>query len=438
MPPIIFFKQPSTLFGKTAATVALALVVMQILTISVTYYTVLRPLAQRSADDLAALIIISAQTWVELPPAARPDFKDELAYSHDLWLSETDTPLPDGGHHLPYLQLLEAALTQRAGSPIHVKTSQPAAELWYWAEIAAGGKQIRIGFPQQRIGTQPTLALALVLGIVSLLTLLTSLLLVRRLTLPLARLTAASTRMGEGATPELLPESGPLELATLAHAFNRMTRQVRELLDNRTTLLAGISHDLRTPLARLRLALEILAEKPSPELIARMNRDIEEMNHMIGSFLDLARGLHNEEKQRVNIGELIGQAVEDARSGGATIEWMPCAPQQRECAPRALRRILDNLLQNAVRYGGGAPVRVECDGDENNMVIRILDRGPGIAADQIEAVFRPFYRIESSRSAATGGSGLGLAIAKQLADANGWRIELLPRAEGGTEARLSL
>lgn len=430
-------RRPATLFGRTAVTIAFSLVVMQLLALGVAFFTVLFPLAQRSADDLAALIMLSAQTWVELPPDARRDFKEELAKSHGLWLVKADAPLPEGRYHLPYLQLLEAALEKRAGRPIQVKVTGQE-ERWFWAEISAGGHSIRIGFPQQRIGAQPVLALALVLGIGTLLTLLTTLLLVRRLTLPLDRLTQAAARVGSGAPHELLSEVGPAELATLARAFNRMTQQVRELLDNRTTLLAGISHDLRTPLARLRLALEMLAEKPSPALISRMGRDLEEMNRMIGEFLDLARGLHQEERQSVDISELVGQAVEDARAGGAVIQWAPTPPCRRDCGPRALRRILDNLIQNAVRYGGTEPVTIECDCDGESTRIRVLDRGAGIAPDQLETVFRPFYRIESSRSGATGGSGLGLAIARQLAEANGWQIKLLRREGGGTEARLSL
>ncbi|OFZ97815.1 MAG: hypothetical protein A3H35_21645 [Betaproteobacteria bacterium RIFCSPLOWO2_02_FULL_62_17] len=430
-------RRPATLFGKTAVTIALSLIVMQLLALGVAFFTILLPLARRSADDLAALIVLSAQTWAELPPDARRDFRDELANSHGLWLVETDAPLPDGGQHLPYLQMLEQALEKRSGRPIRIKVTVQE-ERWFWAEISAGGQSIRIGFSQQRIGANPLLAIAMVLGIGTLLALLTTLLLVRRLTLPLDRLTQAAARVGRGETPELLPEAGPVELATLARVFNRMTRQVRELLDNRTTLLAGISHDLRTPLARLRLALEMLAEKPSPALISRMGRDLEEMNRMIGEFLELARGLQQEEKQSVDIGDLIGKAVDDARAGGAVIHWAPAVPCRRDCRPRALRRIVDNLIQNAVRHGGAKPVTVEYDCNEGGIGIRVLDRGPGIAPDQMEAVFRPFYRVESSRSGATGGSGLGLAIARQLSEANGWQIKLLGREGGGTEARLSL
>jgi two-component system osmolarity sensor histidine kinase EnvZ len=212
-----------------------------------------------------------------------------------------------------------------------------------------------------------------------------------------------------------------------------MARQVKALMDNRTTLLAGISHDLRTPLARLRLGLEMMPENANPALIARMERDMEEMNRLIGGFLELAQGLGQEEKQAVDLAALLGDLAQDT-----ALEWRAPPPCIREVAPMALRRILANLIENALRYGGGKPVSMACDCAEGWSRISVFDRGPGIPPDQAEKVFRPFYRLESSRSSATGGSGLGLAIARQLADANGWKIELLAREGGGTEARLTI
>lgn len=395
------------------------------------------PLAQRSADDLAELIVLSAQTWVELPPETRPDFEQELARNHGLWLFEARSPLPPSARFGPYQQWLEAALEKRAGKPVRVVVSE-WSEPWFWTEVSVAGQAIRIGFPKSRIGAQPFLALLLVLGAGVLVALATSLVLARRITLPLARLSLATARVGKGETPELLPESGPQELAAVARNFNLMARQVRDLLANRTTLLAGISHDLRTPLARMRLALEMLPETSDPKLVERMQRDLEQMNHLIGAFLDLSRGLGYEEKQPVDLNVLIGELAEDARHGGATVECRSdISPGAIKTAPLALRRILSNLLDNAIRYGAGKPVTIEWEASPEGVIrISVLDRGPGIPEDLRETVFQPFYRMESSRSAATGGSGLGLAIARQLAESNGWKLELLPRTGGGNEARL--
>lgn len=431
------FRWPTTLFGKTAATMAGAFISMQLIVMGVGFITILLPMAQRSADDLAALIVLSAQTWVELPPETRRDFKKELSANHDIWIIEGGSRMPENERALPFLKLMEEALEKRVGKSLKVQISHQG-DIWFWADIPAGDEFVRVGFPQKRMGAQPVLAFTLVFGTGTLISLLTSLLLVRRITRPLNQLTDAVAKVGSGGVPEALPETGTAELAVLARTFNRMALQVRDLLDNRTTLLAGISHDLRTPLARLRLALEMISENPSPALLSRMRRDIEVMNGLLGEFLDLAKGLQQEELQTIDVADLVRSVVEDARSGDAKIDLAIASSCRGRCASKALRRVLDNLIQNAVRYGMGKPVTVHCECNENVPTIRVLDQGPGIAEDQLEAVFRPFYRIEASRNSSTGGSGLGLAIARQLAEANGWRIDLLSREEGGLEARVTL
>jgi two-component system osmolarity sensor histidine kinase EnvZ len=427
-----------TLFRSTAATVAAALIIFQLISLAVASYYVMLPIAKRSSDDLASLIVLSAQTWVELPPQTREDFEIELAQRHNLWLFRATTPLPEAGHDfLPYLALLESALQAHIGEPIQVKTTH-WDQTWFWVEIPSGGYLIRIGFPKEHLGIRPPPALLLMLAATITLTLITAVILARRITRPLARLSEAATRIGQGNTPESLQETGPEELACLARTFNRMAFQVKELLANRTTLLAGVSHDLRTPLARMRLALEMLPQESDPKNIERLRRDMEEMNRLIGEFLALSRGLEKEAEQEIDLSQLLQELADHARNEGAEVEWQTQSPCLVSAGPMALRRILGNLIGNAVRYGAGKPLTLDCECSPEASVIQILDHGPGIPPEQLESVFRPFYRLESSRSVTTGGSGLGLAIARQLADANGWKIELLPREGGGTAARLTL
>lgn len=426
-----------TLFRSTATTVAAALIVFQLIMLAATAYYIMLPMARRSADDLAAIMVLSAQTWVELPPQTRADFELELAKKHNLRLFDATAELPGHDHRFPYLSLLEDALAARTGESIRIKVTE-LEQTWLWAEVRTGGKLIRIGFPRNRLGMQPPLALLLVLAAAIALTLITAVILARRITRPLERLSEAARRVGQGNTPEALPESGPEELASLARAFNLMALQVQELLANRTTLLAGISHDLRTPLARMRLAVEMLPGDAAPKLVARLQHDLEEMNRLIGEFIELSRGLEKETPQATDLVQLSQELANDAANGGAQVECRAAAPCIRPLGPMALRRILANLIGNAVRYGAGQPVTIELTCDEEAAVIHVLDRGPGIPPDQVESVFRPFYRLEASRSTATGGSGLGLAIARQLANSNGWKIELLPREGGGTEARLTI
>jgi two-component system, OmpR family, osmolarity sensor histidine kinase EnvZ len=430
-------RRPLTLFRSTAITVASALLLLQLILIAATVNYVMLPMAKRSADDLAALLVLSAQTWMELPPETRPDFELELAHKHQFMLYEDISPLPPRKGFLPYLTLLDSALSARTGETISVKVTE-LETTWFWAEIHTGGELIRIGFPKERLDMDPPMMLFLALVATLVLTLFTALVLARRITRPLESFTLAAQRIGEGDIPESFPETGIRELSGLASTFNRMALQVRELLANRTTMLAGISHDLRTPLARMRLALEMLPENTDPKLVARMQQDVDEMNQLIGEFLVLSRKLHKGDPQPLELNALLNELADESRVAGAEVEWHACENLWVKADSMALRRILNNLLGNALRYGSGKPVQVTLTSDHNHAVIRILDRGPGIPAQELENVFHPFYRLEASRSNATGGSGLGLAIARQLADANDWRIELLPRTGGGTEARLTL
>ncbi|MDP1635753.1 MAG: ATP-binding protein, partial [Gallionellaceae bacterium] len=238
--------------------------------------------------------------------------------------------------------------------------------------------------------------------------------------------------------PESFPETGIRELSGLAATFNQMAVQVSELLANRTTLLAGISHDLRTPLARMRLAIEMLPEGTDPKLVARLQHDVDEMNQLIGEFLAFSRELQREVPQQTDIDELLRELADNARDAGAQVEYEAAGKVTIFVGELSLRRILGNLIGNAVRYGSNGTVTIARDITEKEVVIRVMDRGPGIPAHELENVFHPFYRLETSRSNDTGGSGLGLAIARQLADTNGWKIELLSRPGGGTEARLTM
>lgn len=430
-------RKRSSLFRSTAFTVAIALLILQLVIFAVSAYYILLPMVKRATDDLAALMVLSAQTWAELPPQTRPDFELELARQHNLWLLDSAASLPDEAHHILYLKYLEQALQARTGKVTHTKSTD-FGKTWYWVEFSNGDNKISIGFPEDRLDVQSPLALLLIMLATLALAILTSIILARRIVKPLQDLAQAARHVGAGSTPDKLPEEGVEELAELAHTFNTMAQQVQALLANRTTLLAGISHDLRTPLARMRIAVEMLPEDAAPKPVARIRQDIDEMNRLIGEFLAFSRGLEKEQPQLTDIHALMKALADNAAAEGADISLQSATDCVQSVGQMALRRIVSNLLSNAVRYGGGREIELQCHCDAHAMVISVLDRGPGIPPEEIEKVFRPFYRLESSRSITTGGSGLGLAIARQLADVNGWKIELLPRAGGGTEARLSV
>lgn len=426
-----------SLFRRTAVTLTLAFVLMQLIVFGAVAYFVNIPLGRQATDDLAALIVLSAQTWVELPPATRPDFEHELIEHHGLIVQPADIPLPNHTNILPYRMLLEQALEKRLGHAVSVRTTHNPE--FYWVDIPVGGQSLRVGFAHSRVGIQTPYALATIFAALLVIVVVTALILARRMTGPLTRLAQTAQEVGHGTEPQPLPETGPAELAALARAFNRMARDVRELLANRTTLLAGVSHDLRTPLARLQLAVEMLPREADPVLLAGIVRDLDVMDTLLKQYLSLARGMAEEAVDSLDLRELVDGVVADARRAGANVHWAPAAkPIVCAVRPHALERIVTNLLDNARRYGAGDVIDVECLRTENEVVIRVLDRGPGIPEAEREAVFRPFHRLEVARSSAGGGSGLGLAIAHQLAEANGWDIALDTRPGGGMIAHVHL
>ena len=245
-------------------------------------------------------------------------------------------------------------------------------------------------------------------------------------------LTRAARRVGRGETPEQLPESGPAELRTVAGAFNRMAGDLAALERERATVLAGISHDLRTPLARLRLALEML--EGDTAVRDGIATDVEEIDSVIGQFLDYARGA-DEKRQPTDVDALLGELVEGYRRRGLDVSLRPGAAHHA-VAPTALRRAVTNLVNNALRHGG-APVEVAAGRDGARVVIEVLDRGPGIPASQVERLKQPFTRLNEARGA-EGGAGLGLAIVERIARAHGGTLDFAAREGGGLVARLVL
>ena len=420
-----------SLYARTALTLALAFIVFQAAAFWVVYRTLIVPVAERSADDLAGLIVLSAQTWVELPPPTRAAFERELARRHGLRLTTAATAAAAEAPQFAFRAQIEAALSRRVGGPIVLRGVPGTAAAWL--DIPLGGHDLHAGFFPDRYAVKPPLAAIAVIAVGAFLSLLTALFLVRRLTVPLARAAQAASQVGAGELPEPLPETGPAELAELARRFNRMAAEVRDLLDNRTTLLAGISHDLRTPMTRLQLNLEMLRDAPSAARIDRAVADLADMNRLITGYLELARTTQAEMKVRFDLAGLLEEVAADAG-----LSWQGAVPCEIEAGRLAMRQIVTNLVQNAQRYGGGTPVELalECTGKLARVIVR--DAGAGIPDDQLEKVFRPFYRLEASRSQATGGTGLGLAIVRQLAETNGWTVSLKNRAAGGLEATLEI
>ncbi|MBV5274321.1 MAG: HAMP domain-containing protein [Lamprocystis purpurea] len=424
---------PASLFGRALLTLIGTFGLFAGATLFIVIHFALAPVSQRSAADLAGIMVLAARTLVQLPPGLRDDYRERLAQDYALRLADEAPVVAPSAFFFPYVARLEQAMAARLGRPVEVVTSVANGERWFWVALDVDGHTIWTGFPRERLGTRPLEGLSVIAALAVLLVLVSAAILARRVTQPLNRLAAAASEVAAGRSPNPLAETGPAELANLAHQFNEMSQQVRDLLANRTVLLAGISHDLRTPLTRLRLAIAMLPADASPDLIARMERDTDEMNALITQAVDFARNVGTGGRALVDLVELITDLAADQ----PRVSWPQPPPCHYPVDILALRRILGNLLENALRYSQ-EQVEIRLDCRLPAPVISLLDRGPGIPESEREAVFRPYYRIEHSRNRATGGSGLGLAVARQLAIANQIELRLGLRRGGGTVASVHL
>ncbi|MDE2447629.1 MAG: HAMP domain-containing protein, partial [Gammaproteobacteria bacterium] len=256
----------------------------------------------------------------------------------------------------------------------------------------------------------------------------------RSITRPLSRLATAADNLGRGVRQPELEEQGARELRHAARAFNTMQDRLQRYLDSRTRVLAAMSHDLKTPLTRLRLQVETQIEDPA--LQARFGKELDEMESMVRGALALFRGLNDEEAlEPVDVNLLLETVRGEFAEMGKDVTVEGHALEALLGKPQALKRCLTNLVANAVNFGTRARIVVR---DGGRLEIGVCDEGPGIPADELERVFEPFYRLESSRNRDTGGTGLGLSIARDVAQAHSGSLVLRNRAEGGLEALLAL
>jgi two-component system osmolarity sensor histidine kinase EnvZ len=308
-----------------------------------------------------------------------------------------------------------------------------------WVRLPAGDAAYWIGFPlppRPQTEGEPTRALAISVAL-ALALILAAFLFARHLARPLRDLSAAVDRVGRGETPPPLPEGGPSEIAAVSRGFNAMLANLRRIEKDRAVLLAGVSHDLRTPLARLRLGIELArADPPTRE---GMIADIAEMDRVIGQFLDFARGEDGIAMEVRALDAIVAPVVERYRKAGRDVALVTGDVPALPLRPTAIARLVANLVDNALAYGA-PPVEVTISARGGEAVIEVADRGPGVRPEEVERLKQPFTRADDSRARSDGaaGAGLGLAIVDRIARLHGGRFDLLPRDGGGTIARVSL
>lgn len=273
-------------------------------------------------------------------------------------------------------------------------------------------------------------------AVVGVLALLGAYFLVLSVTRSLKSLERAAREVGRGHLPPPVPETGPSEVAEVASAFNQMSHDLAQLESDRALILAGVSHDLRTPLARLRLGIEMSGA--AQDDVDAMCGDIEEMDRIISQFLDFARGAQAEPASEIDLQALAAEVVLPYTRRKRPVVLAEADPLPARVRPLALRRAIANLIDNALRYAGDElPIEIRVHREAGRLMVEVADRGPGIPPEEAERMKRPFTRLETARTDAKG-SGLGLAIVERVARLHGGHLALLPRQGGGLRACLVL
>lgn len=427
---------PHTLLWRSVLLIALLLVVAHLAWLQIFQVSERGPRAHQFAQQIVSVVNLTRAALITAHSDKRLALLRELSQREDIQVypaesSEAITSLPDR----PIPRLVAAELRQRLGPETRLAFARNGIR-GVWVSFKIDTDEYWVMLPRSRLERNDPLRWIGLGVLVLLLALAGAYLIVARINRPLRELTRAAGQMGQGKIPLPVEESGPSEICTLSHAFNQMAADLKRLDDERALLLAGVSHDLRTPLARIRLGLEMLDDKGDAALKAGMVQDIEELDAAINQFLDFARIA--EAEPAVADGDLnaiIRSVVERYARSGKTLnaELAPLPPLP--LWPRAVQRLIVNLIENALRHGGNE-VQVVSGQAGNRAFVEVLDRGPGIPADQAERMLQPFTRLDAARGGA--GTGLGLAIVDRIARLHGGTVALMPREGGGLRVRVEL
>lgn len=396
-------------------------------------HAVQEPRAEQMAQLVVSTVNLTRAAVLSSAPEWRGALLAELRDAENMRVQLADSsdvlePLPD---RPPELHEMMEEVRERLGDDTRFASWRNGEEA-LWVSFRIGGDEFWLALPRERIEHPLSEVLLAWGGMVALLALIGAYFIARQVAHPLKRLEHAARQVGEGKTPLPLPERGAQEIAAVSHAFNQMSADLAANERERALVLAGISHDLRTPLARVRLAAEMADESLREGLAA----DVEQMDAVIRQFLDYARLDESEAAATTDLAALLREVAQGFAARAKSLEFELQTLPPLAVRPLLLKRALSNLLDNAIKYGGGEiAVRLRRTGDAVELCV--ADRGAGIPDEQREAAKRPFVRLQSARSDA-GGSGLGLAIVERAARLHGGTFHLDARAGGGLEARLVL
>jgi len=400
----------------------------------------LEPRARMLAQTIASVANLTRTALIAARPEHRVELLAELSDTEGVRIYPADAddrvePPPP----LPLMHRIESLLHERLGADTRLAFAlNGESGLFVSFRIFAGdGGEFWLALPRERLERPLPLQWIGWGAAVLILALAGAWLIAFRITRPLKSLETAARQLGAGRTPPPLPPRGPQEIVAVTQAFNQMSADLQRLEADRQLLLAGISHDLRTPLTRLRMEAEMSVA--DPEARAAMEADIVEMDRTIGQFLDFARPDAEAAGATapVDIAALL-EEIAARYAGQVSAPTRRPADADFRCVGRreTLRRAVVNLVENALRHGG-APVEFEIERTSDQLTLSVLDRGPGIPAAEAERLKQPFTRGEAARTGAAG-AGLGLAIVDRIARSHGGRLELNPRTGGGLAASIVL
>jgi two-component system osmolarity sensor histidine kinase EnvZ len=428
---------PRSLFGRSLIIIILPLVLAQLFATWIFYDRHWATVERRLATDVASDIAFALDARDHARSTAEADAVISRAGSAtDLrFLFRAGESLPRGKREAADTWLdaaLSGAITERVHRPFQLDTeSDPHTIL---ISIALPDGVFRVEVPRQRLFTPTTYIFVLWMAGSSLVLLAVASLFMRNQIKAVRRLAAAAESFGKGRDVPNFKLEGATEVRQAAAAFLKMRDRIGRQITQRTEMLAGVSHDLRTPLTRMRLALEFLGQE-GPE-VAELKDDVVIMERMVQGYLDFARGEGPEQPRDTDLGLLVEEAAATARRDGADISLALPEDYVLPLRPDAMRRCIANLLSNARRYG--SHIWVTALSVTDGVDILIDDDGPGIPPAERENVFRPFFRLEPSRNPATGGVGLGLTVARDVARGHGGELALEESPQGGLRVRLHL
>lgn len=396
--------------------------------------------ARQTAQTVVSIINLTRTALLNADPALRKDLLLDLATLEGIRIypaeaQDKTTPMDD----TPVLRLVTREVRLQLGADTRFAASWEGLS-GFWvsfrigADDPADAEDFWVMLPIERV-IRPHAREWMWWGLAALsLAMLGAYAIVSRLNRPLRAMALAARTVGRGEMPPRLSESGPAEVADLAHAFNQMAHDLQQLDADRALILAGVSHDLRTPLARLRLGIEMCGADPAD--VDAMVSDIEDMDRIINQFLEFSKKDGGEQLEALDLAALADELATLYARRGFTIPVDHRGAALALARPQALRRALTNLIENAIHYAGQAP-ELEVGSPAGKPTIHVLDRGPGIPPDEAERVKRPFTRLESARSN-TKGSGLGLAIVDRSVRGQNGEFRLGARPGGGLDACIEL